>query len=114
MAILYNTITLFGRSSFRFQYSNFFRASEVIPGVIQYVRSGWTSSSSPWRSLWHKFKRLFCYGGMDTTNHVEAWKVDTIFISYEFSGGNNEKREGCNLGWRTYTSRLFQITATHK
>ena len=35
------------------------------------MRCGWTDDTVPWRLLWPKFGRLFEYGGMDTTNHVE-------------------------------------------
>ena len=57
--------------NFDFNVQIFFRAFEAIPGVIQYIHSGWTSPFSPWRSLWPKFGRMFPYGGMDTTNHIE-------------------------------------------
>lgn len=42
-----------------------------MPNVIAYLEAGWTGVSVPWRSLWPKWGRLFNYGGMDTTNHIE-------------------------------------------
>ena len=44
---------------------------EHILGLEEYMRCGWAGDTVPWRSLWPKFGRLFKYGGMDTTNHVE-------------------------------------------
>ena len=49
----------------------FYDDFQHIPTVAAYMDSGWTSKNVPWRRLWPRFGRLFAYGGMDTTNHVE-------------------------------------------
>ena len=67
MTLLYCPV----ETHFDFNVQNLFRAFEAIPEVIQYVHLGWTSPFSPWRSLWPKSGRMFSYGGIDTTNHVE-------------------------------------------
>ena len=36
-----------------------------------YLRSGWNNPDVSWRALWLKFGRLFPYGGIDITNHIE-------------------------------------------
>jgi hypothetical protein len=47
-----------------------------IPTFAKYVISGWAGIHCPWRRLWPRFGRLFAYGGMDTTNHVERhWEL---------------------------------------
>lgn len=47
-----------------------------IPSFGPYIFTGWAGSNVPWKRLWPKFGRLFSYGGMDTTNHVERhWEL---------------------------------------
>jgi hypothetical protein len=47
-----------------------------IPSFATYINSGWAGINVPWRRLWPRFGRLFSYGGMDTTNHVERhWEL---------------------------------------
>jgi hypothetical protein len=47
-----------------------------IPTFALYVNSGWAGLNCSWRRLWPRFGRLFAYGGMDTTNHVERhWEL---------------------------------------
>jgi hypothetical protein len=41
-----------------------------IPNVVDYIDAGWASETVPWKRLWPRFGRLFAYGGMDTTNHM--------------------------------------------
>ena len=58
---------------------------EHILGLEEYMRCGWVGDTVPWRSLWPKFGRLFEYGGMDTTDHVERhWE----WIKYTLLQGN--------------------------
>jgi hypothetical protein len=41
-----------------------------------YITTGWAGLDVSWRRLWPRFGRLFPYGGMDTTNHVERhWEL---------------------------------------
>ena len=55
-----------------------------IPTFGAYLSTGWTGVNVPWRRLWPKFGRLFSYGGMDTTNHIERhWE----FIKYTLLQG---------------------------
>ena len=42
-----------------------------IPSVAEYMEAGWAGRRVQWRNLWPRFGRLFAYGGMDTTNHIE-------------------------------------------
>jgi hypothetical protein len=42
-----------------------------IEGVVFYIKKGCTNKGVPWKKLWPTFRRLFTYGGGDTTNHVE-------------------------------------------
>jgi hypothetical protein len=47
-----------------------------IPTFATYINSGWAGINVPWRRLWPRFGRLFSYGGMDTTNHIERhWEL---------------------------------------
>jgi hypothetical protein len=47
-----------------------------VPSVEAYIKNGWAGEHVVWRKLWPRFGRLFAYGGMDTTNHVERhWEL---------------------------------------
>ena len=47
-----------------------------VPTFATYISSGWIGHNVSWRRLWPRFGRLFPYGGMDTTNHVERhWEL---------------------------------------
>ena len=55
---------------------NFCVEFQHIPRFAIYINSGWAGINVPWRRLWPRFGRLFAYGGMDTTNHVERhWEL---------------------------------------
>ena len=58
-------------SHFEVHLQKLYNDFQYIPTVNIYLRSEWSDLDVPWRALWPKFGRLFSYGGMDTTNHVE-------------------------------------------
>ncbi|XP_024400655.1 uncharacterized protein [Physcomitrium patens] len=56
---------------FNLNLQKFYEDFGHIPGVKDYIQKGWAGETTPWRKLWPRFGRLFAYGGIDTTNHVE-------------------------------------------
>ena len=60
-------------SHFEVHLQKLYNDFQHIPIVNVYLRSGWSVSNVPWRTLWPKFGRLFSYGGMNTTNHIERY-----------------------------------------
>ena len=55
-----------------------------IPLFKQHTSTGWTGAHVPWKRLWPRFSRLFNYGGVNTTNHIERhWE----FIKYTLLQG---------------------------
>ena len=49
----------------------FYERFQHISNVRDYIEKGWAGEDVPLRRLWPRFGRLFTYGGMDTTNHIE-------------------------------------------
>ena len=57
--------------TFDYELERFYDEFKDIEGVVIYIKSGWANHRESWRNMWPTWRRLFRYGDIDTTNHVE-------------------------------------------
>jgi hypothetical protein len=109
---------------FKENLRKFYADFEHILGVEEYIRSGWADDTVPWKMMWPKFGRLYAYGGVDTTNHVERhWE----WIKYTLLQGkvNRSLRDlivaiigsaadGSRIGGPTLLDHFKQVQAISK
>ena len=86
---LYTLMHCSSEITFDYELERFYDEFKDIEGVVIYIQSGWANHGVPWRSMWPTWGRLFRYGGMDTTNHVERhWE----WIKYSLLGAKVNRK----------------------